>query len=195
MLLCGRVLTGMRVRGGACVVLVAVSVWVAAVALCWLPGPCAAQPPPGPLTLPGPQSAVPASASAGAVPLTADERASLLAAAARSGYSPSEALSIVQTAYDRHIPLLPGAASTTASDRLLASTSACPPVDATCSFARACAQCYYDQSMPRCLPCLALLECGQQPDCQLQRACKVCSLIAPTAADRPHACTQLATHC
>ena len=174
------------------------SVGVCVALLCALCSPCGAQPPPLPL----PAAAATASASAASSPplqLSATERTALLDAAARSGYSASEALSLVATAYRQHIPL-PGsagsaAAASASASSLLSNSASCPPVDAGCSFARACAECYYDNRAARCLPCLQLLECQGQPHCQLTAACRVCSNIPRTAADRPTMCSQAEAHC
>ena len=168
---------------------------------------CFAQPPLP--VLPSPtqsQSAsYPASSSSSpAFHLSDVDRAALLDAATRSGYTASEALSIAQTAYSQHIqlPMFAGSPSTpqsqqsaAASSALLSSSSSCPPADPTCSVAKACAKCFFDQSMHRCLPCLALLECKGQPGCQMQQACKVCSNIDGTEGDRPQLCNKLASHC
>ena len=194
--------SAMRAWRGVSVLLIAVA---AAVLCCWS-ALCFAQPPL--LPLPAAQFHSPSSVSAQSVAasppvqLSAADRAALLDSAQRSGYSWSEALSIVQTAYNQHIPLpstdsgqqstVIAAAAVTA---LLSSSAACPPMDGSCSFARSCARCYYDHSTPRCLPCLALLECNNLPQCQVRQACRVCSSIDTAEADRPHACVQLAPHC
>ena len=185
--------------------LVARLCWLLAAAiLCGCAAWCAAQPPPLPFPAAAQSAASSSLSSSAALPpfqLSEADRGAVLVAAARSGYSDSEALAIVQSAYYQHIPLTSltaqptEAASAAATAALLSSSSTCPPIDAQCSFARACAQCYSDQSGPRCLPCLALLECNGQPDCQLKHACRVCSNIDSSAADRPHACSQLAAHC
>ena len=121
-------------------------------------------------------------ASSAPLNLTPAEQSALAQSAQSSGYSLSQAISILQTARDQALPL-------TAP---YPEPSSCVASDHDCAFLKACYPCYATRALPVCLPCLRLQECQGVRPCEMEHACKVCQTL-PAGSYTPAACHQL--HC